>query len=159
MKNEASKKATNYSFSFSLFIGFFISLVLLTGPEVLADNLTIRLNKPYAPNPHAADLGRFSAVPVGLFTGTAKYSILLHEFKTQNLSVPIVLEYSSNGLIVDKISSWVGFDWTLHAGGVINRYRKGNVDKPGTRPPYPSNWSSMTIDQKKVFSGHASRFK
>lgn len=151
MKNEVSKKATNYSFSFSLFIGFFISLVLLTGPEVLADNLTIRLNKPYAPNPHAADLGRFSAVPVGLFTGTAKYSILLHEFKTQNLSVPIVLEYSSNGLIVDKISSWVGFDWTLHAGGVINRYRKGNVDKPGTRPPYPSNWSSMTIDQKKFF--------
>lgn len=151
MKNEVSEKTINSRFSYNLFIGFFICLVLITGPEVFADNLTIRLNKPYAPNPNAADLGRFSAVPVGLFTGTANYSILLYEFKTTNLSVPLTLEYSSNGLIVDRISSWVGFDWTLNSGGVINRYRKGRVDRPGARPTYPSNWSSMTIEQKKNY--------
>jgi len=96
------------------------------------------------PSPSAAELGRFSAAKVGLYTGTAQYSIPIYEFKTPNLTLPITLDYSSNGLMVDKISSWVGFDWSLNVGGVINRFRKGKVDRPGARPAYPTDWYSWT---------------
>lgn len=102
------------------------------------------------PSPSAAELGRFSATKVGLYTGTAQYSIPIYEFKTPNLTLPIVLDYSSNGLVVDKIGSWVGFDWSLNVGGVINRYGKGRVDKPGSRPAY-QNWNYLTEIQKKSF--------
>jgi len=152
MKKEISGKTSKRKNNFFITRKLLFFLIGLNTLNLTAsDGLNLRLNKLYAPAPSAADLGRFSAVQVGLFTGTAKYSIPIYEFRTSNLTVPISLEYSSNGLIVDKIASWVGFDWTLNAGGVINRYRKGKVDKPGTRPTYPSNWSSMTISQKKVY--------
>lgn len=141
----------------ALFCHFFILFSGLNLTNVTAgDGLNLRLNKLYSPAPNAADLGRFSAVQVGMFTGTAKYSIPLYEFKTPNLTLPITLEYASNGLVVDKISSWVGFDWTLNVGGVINRYRKGKVDRPGQRPPYLTNtdginWYSMTLTEKAEY--------
>ena len=103
------------------------------------------------PSPGAAELGRFSAAKVGLYTGTAQYSIPIYEFKTPNLSLPVTLDYSSNGLMVDKIASWVGFDWSLSVGGVINRFRKGKVDKPGSRPAYPTNWNSWTATDRYNF--------
>ena len=132
---------------------FYNLLIFFSGLNILnafaGDGLNLRLNKLYAPAPNAADLGQFSAMQVGLFTGTAKYSIPVYEFKTSNLTVPISLEYSSNGLVVDKVASWVGFDWTLNVGGVINRYRKGKVDRPGARPTnLLLNWNSMTLSDK-----------
>ena len=103
------------------------------------------------PSPNASEMGRFSAMPVGLFTGTAQYNIPIFEFKTPNITLPITLDYSSNGLIVDKIASWVGFDWSLNAGGVINRYRKKNVDKPGIRPSFPTNFETWSASVKLAF--------
>ncbi len=79
-------------------------------------------------SPNAAQLGAFGTVPVGLFTGTAQENIPIYEFKTKNLTLPITLNYSSNGLIVDKVASWVGFDWSLDAGGAITMTVKGYKD-------------------------------
>ena len=86
------------------------------------------LPKIVPPSPNSSELGRYGAVPVGLFTGTVQMNIPLFELKTNNLSVPISLSYSSNGLKVDKIATWVGFDWSLAAGGVITRNAKGDPD-------------------------------
>jgi len=80
------------------------------------------------PSPNAAEIGRFGAIPVGLFTGTAQYDIPIYELKNSNLSVPISLKYSSNGFVVDKLASTVGYDWSLNAGGVINCYVNGLPD-------------------------------
>jgi len=49
------------------------------------------------------------------------------------------LTYSSNGLIVDKSSSWVGFDWALQVGGVITRTYFGFPDSPSNRLAYPED--------------------
>ncbi|MFO8165327.1 MAG: hypothetical protein R6T98_12465 [Desulfatiglandales bacterium] len=49
------------------------------------------------------------------------------------LTLPITLNYSSNGLKVDKIASWVGFDWSLSAGGIITRNVAGVPDNPNSR--------------------------
>ncbi len=102
--------------------------------------------KDVIPNsPNASELGRFGTVPVGLFTGTIQQNIPIYEFKTKSLSVPITLNYSSNGLMVDKIASWVGFDWSLDAGGVINRSVRGRYDEPSRRVPLPSNFEDPTF--------------
>lgn len=102
------------------------------------------------PSPGAADLGKAAAVEVGMFTGTAQFSVQLYTFKTPEFTIPLTLNYSSNGLKVDEMSSWVGHGWTLNVGGVISRYKKGLVDKPGFRPAFP-NWQGMTDVQKYDF--------
>jgi YD repeat-containing protein len=98
------------------------------------------------PSPHAAELGRFGAVSVGLYTGTVQHSIPIFELKNEHLSLPISLNYSSNGFMVDKLASWVGYDWSLNAGGIITRYRKGKTDIPGSRPY--SSWGSLSTSEK-----------
>jgi YD repeat-containing protein len=75
---------------------------------------------PVIASPNAAEIGRFGAVPVGLFTGTIQHDVPVYEFGNANVSVPISLRYSSNGFTVDKIASTVGYDWSLDAGGVIS---------------------------------------
>jgi len=85
-------------------------------------------DKVIAPAPNAAEIGRFGAVPVGLFTGSMQYEVPIYELKNSNLSLPISLKYSSNGFQVDKVASTVGYDWSLNAGGVINCYGKGHLD-------------------------------
>jgi len=91
-----------------------------------------------APSPNAAELGKYGMVPVGMFSGTAQYSVPLYEFKTQNLSLPVTLNYSTNGLVVDQVSSWVGHSWSLSAGGVITRSARGLPDIFDYRIPYPT---------------------
>ena len=86
--------------------------------------------KDIVPNsPNSAQSGVYGSVPVGLFTGTMQENINIYELKTKNLSLPVTLSYNSNGLIVDKVASWVGFDWNLDAGGVITTTAKGARDQ------------------------------
>lgn len=72
------------------------------------------------PSPSAYELGKYGQTPVGLFSGTIAPSIPLYEFHTRNLSVPITLNYSSNGIKVDELGSTVGLGWSLIVGGVIS---------------------------------------
>nr|NQU89970.1 RHS repeat protein [Bacteroidota bacterium] len=80
------------------------------------------------PSPTASELGKYGQIPVGMFTGTPNIDIPLYSFKTKNLSVPISLSYSSNGIKVDQVASWVGLGWSLNAGGVITRTVRGQPD-------------------------------
>jgi hypothetical protein len=89
--------------------------------------------------PNAAELGSFGRTPVGLFTGTNQVSIPIAELKSRHLSYPISLNYSSNGLKVDKISSRVGFDWTISIEGVIIRVIKCQPDDISAFGEYPVN--------------------
>lgn len=81
------------------------------------------------PSPTAYELGKYGQIPIGMFTGTPNISIPLYEYKTKNLSVPISLSYSSNGIKVDQIETNVGQSWSLNAGGVITRIVRGKPDE------------------------------
>lgn len=104
-------------------------LVLLLLAILFVPNLhgaepeTTTLNEldPLPPSPNAASLGVFGDVDVGLYTGAVQYGIPIYTFKTRHLEIPISLNYSSSGLKVDQIASWVGLGWSLNAGGVITR--------------------------------------
>ncbi len=81
------------------------------------------------PSPNTASIGKYGDIPIGFFTGSPQVSIPLFEYTTSNLSVPISIRYSSNGVRVDEYSSHVGMGWDLSAGGVITRRVNDDPDE------------------------------
>ena len=106
-------------------------------------------DKAVVASPNASEIGRFGAVPVGLFTGTMQTDVPIYELGNSNISVPISLKYSSNGFTVDKVSSTVGYDWSLDAGGVINHYVRGDVGGRGF-DSYTHNVRDYTTQASKT---------
>ncbi|MDD5152374.1 MAG: hypothetical protein PHC28_18175, partial [Flavobacterium sp.] len=93
------------------------------------------------PPPNSASLGLYGQVPLNQFTGNANISIPLMEIKSNSLSLPISLSYSSDGVKVDQYESNVGVGWVLNAGGVVIRqvydYQdnyNGRLQKPNVSP-------------------------
>jgi len=84
------------------------------------------------PSPTAYELGKYGQIPVGEFTGTVNTSVPLYTYKTRNLSVPLSLSYSSNGIKVDQKETNVGLGWSLNAGGVITRIIRDEPDELST---------------------------
>ncbi len=81
------------------------------------------------PSPTAYELGKYGQNQIGLFSGAAQLNIPLYTYRAGNLSVPISLGYSSNGIQVDQVSSNVGLGWSLNAGGVITRVIRDEPDE------------------------------
>lgn len=117
---------------------FIVTLALLSCLFAYADQDPIARHD-YVPNvippsPTAAELGRYGQIPVGMFTGTPQISIPLYTMTSRQLSIPVSLYYSSNGIKVDQVASWVGLGWSLNAGGVITRIIRGQEDEKTTFP-------------------------
>jgi hypothetical protein len=101
------------------------------------------------PSPEATALGKYGDLPVGMFTGTPNFSIDLYKISTKHLSLPITLNYSSNGIKVDEVSSKVGMSWTLNCGGMISRtvYSQPDFYEIITAPgPPDQNFSNVNTD-------------
>lgn len=98
-----------------VFIFLFISTHLL----MTAQNVSLQNIVP--PSPEAAAFTKYGTYEVGPFTGRPDITIPIYEIKTRNFSVPISLSYDATGIRVDDISSWVGMNWSLLAGGMISR--------------------------------------
>lgn len=96
--------------------------------------------------PNAAEMTQYGKLEIGEFTGTMQHSIPLYEINYKGIRIPITLNYSSNGVNIDKYESSVGIDWSLNAGGVITRRIMDLSDEmasdnpetiPFPNPPYP----------------------
>jgi hypothetical protein len=109
----------------------FLTKLLAHAQTEVQDHVKIPLS------PNATSLGQYGTIPVGLFSGTAQYSIPLYTVKGRNLEVPITLNYRSNGIPLEEISSWVGAGWSIDGGGVITRDVRDKYDgdpNPGSIP-------------------------
>lgn len=91
------------------------------------------------PSPTAGALGKYGLNPVSLSTGTPNISVPIHQISYRGISVPISLSYSSNGLKVDEVASWVGHGWSLNAGGVVTRMIRDEADEERGSLPLPEN--------------------
>ena len=80
-------------------------------------------------SPEAADLGFVSNVPVDLYVGRIQTSIPLFNVDYCGFSVPVSLNYNSDGFTPNVQHGWVGQNWTLQTGGVITRVVKGEPDE------------------------------
>lgn len=81
------------------------------------------------PTPTAASLGRYGDIPVSYYTGRANVSIPIHTLSAGGVELPITLDYDGSGVQVNTLPSWTGHNWTLSAGGVIIRKKKGECDE------------------------------
>lgn len=108
----------------------------------------VALEKVLPPTPEAAGLGKYGNFPVGMFTGTPNVNIELYTLKNRNISIPLSLNYSSNGLKVDDMPTKAGMSWVFNAGGAITRTVYDKPDDTYTRaaaPPstdFPSHTST-----------------
>jgi hypothetical protein len=89
------------------------------------------------PSPEPAAMAKANNMDVSLSSGMANVSIPIHELKVGKNSLPVSLNYSSNGFKVDEIPSRAGNGWILNAGGVITRSVQGKPDEKSIRrgPP------------------------
>ncbi len=81
-----------------------------------------------SPSPTVSSLGEHLIHPVDYYTGIPKINIPLYEISTQNISIPIQLNYHASGIRVDQMASWVGLGWSLQSGGYISRIVRGLPD-------------------------------
>ncbi|MCS6973594.1 MAG: hypothetical protein N2044_05620 [Cyclobacteriaceae bacterium] len=119
------------------------------------------------PSPTAASLVSGITDDVDLYTGRLNVSLPLFNLVSRSLSVPVTLNYTSQGIRVNDIASWVGLGMSLQCGGIISRVMKGLPDEYiGKVNPKGikfdafgylntlskvnlSNFANMTISQKR----------
>lgn len=107
------------------------------------------------PAPNAAALGKYGGIDASLSSGMPNISIPIFSYQSSNLTLPMSLNYSSNGLRVDEIASRTGTSWNLNAGGVITRTVYGNIDESSERMAPPQGFparTKATLDYLKTFA-------
>ncbi|TGE26544.1 RHS repeat protein [Hymenobacter metallicola] len=102
-------------------------LFLLARLPVTAQS-TERLSVGTPPPPEAAALGKFSEIPVSLYSGVPSITIPIYEVQLRGLTLPISLNYHASGVRVTEIASSVGLGWALQAGGSISSTVLGKDD-------------------------------
>ncbi|ELR68610.1 hypothetical protein C900_00213 [Fulvivirga imtechensis AK7] len=81
------------------------------------------------PAPNVAAFQKFTDIPVSHYTGIPQISIPIYKIKMNQFELPITLDYHSSGIKVEEYSSWVGYGWSLSAGGAISRTVNGLPDE------------------------------
>ena len=84
--------------------------------------------------PTPSSISKFTQVPVSLSSGTIDVSLPIYTLKEKGLSIPITLRYDGGGVRPNQRSSWVGTNWSLHAGGVVTRVVNGIHDEINESP-------------------------
>lgn len=67
-------------------------------------------------------------LPINESTGRADVTIPLYTMNLDGLQIPISISYNTSGVKVDATASIVGLNWTLNAGGVVNKEIQGQED-------------------------------
>ncbi len=80
-------------------------------------------------SPEAYALGKYGEVDVNESTGSISPSIPLYTYQGGNISIPISLAYSGNGVKVDQRPTTTGINWNLIAGGAITRQVRDRPDE------------------------------
>jgi YD repeat-containing protein len=96
------------------------------------------------PSPEAAAIIKEGQLSVSMHNGAANMAIPIYTMKVGKFSLPISVNYSTNGFKVDEIPSRLGMGWSLNAGGVITRVVQGKPDDQATRrikPHYYYSWN------------------
>lgn len=117
--------------------------VLLTCFIVISSFFTATAQYGNLPNilsPDVAQLGKYGAYPVNLYTGTPNISIPLYNLSYKGLDLSMSINYDASGLIPNKDAGIVGLNWNLLAGGVVTRVVSETPDDKSIPGPsaYPA---------------------
>lgn len=123
----------------------FLLPLLAAGSWCLGQSGPVKLPQVIPPSPEASAIAKGGQLDVSMFTGAPSASIPMYEIKVRGVSVPIGLNYSSNGFKVDEIPSRTGLGWVLSAGGSVNRIVHGRPDDKAERSKPPSNPTELQL--------------
>ncbi|MFC4636475.1 hypothetical protein ACFO3O_21395 [Dokdonia ponticola] len=79
-------------------------------------------------NPQTASLGRYGNVPINNATGKMGFSVPIYNISVDGENMPVSLEYSYGGLILEAAPSLWGLGWNLNAYGSITKEVRGLPD-------------------------------
>jgi hypothetical protein len=83
-------------------------------------------------------------IPVNMYTGTPIISFPLWTLSDHDISIPISLSYSANGVKLEQSNGWYGLGWSLDAGGSIERQLRGLPDDyAGTGTDTRKGWNYL----------------
>ncbi len=82
-----------------------------------------------APSPSALEMIKAVNGGVNLYNGSQNTSIPLYNLQAYDITIPVSISSSNNGLKVNDIGSLVGQHWNLDAGGMISLVVKGLPDE------------------------------
>ncbi|HEX8577019.1 MAG TPA: hypothetical protein VF677_12065 [Flavobacterium sp.] len=111
-------------------------------------------------SPNSASLGTYGSIPVSLYSGTPNVTVPLYQIN-EGIPLDIVLQYDASGVRVNSIPGWVGQNWSLQAGGLIQRSVKGrsadefdvtrgNNDFNSMFPNF-NNWGADAVPFRQYF--------
>ena len=80
-------------------------------------------------SPQAWSFMKYRGDTPDLYTGTMSVSIPIYTYQDQDFTLPISLNYASNGYIPNVQAGDVGLGWALDAGGYITRTIRGVPDE------------------------------
>jgi hypothetical protein len=107
-----------------------VGLILFLSANINVLGQALPAATPIIPlSPNAAELNKYSSIPVNAMTGIPSISFPLYEINTGKIKVPISLSYHASGIKVNQRSTWVGLGWSLNAGGTISRAVRGDEDE------------------------------
>jgi hypothetical protein len=125
-----------------------ILLLLVTAAGIVVHTqdgpAQLKLPNILPPSPEAAAINRNGQLSASLISGGAQASIPLYEIKMRSLTIPVALNYASNGTRVDEIPSRVGLNWTLSPAGVVSRIVHGLPDDQTTRVAPPQGFPAYS---------------
>lgn len=137
------KTILKFFFSCATYAWFFLP-VHHANCQSETDNSQLKYVDVLPPSPAVSNLGAFNRPDVGLIAGTAQFSVPITNISLPGFSLPVSINYSSNGVKVDEIAARVGLGWQLEAGGAITRSVQGKGPDERTilkRPPTSSTTS------------------
>lgn len=71
----------------------------------------------------------YGGKPFDLHTGTIGVTIPIYTYEDRDFTLPISLNYASNGFRPNAQADIVGYDWHLDVGGIITREKRGLPDE------------------------------
>ncbi|MGX8707167.1 MAG: hypothetical protein ACSW72_00270 [Bacteroidales bacterium] len=104
-----------------------LSSFLVLSPPIYAQ-LSLGAN-PQPATPQAAQMTKYGEHNANLYTGRVSVTIPVGEYRDKDFSVPVVLEYSYNGMRPNEQAAEPGLGWTLSCGGMITREVVGCADE------------------------------
>jgi len=81
------------------------------------------------PTPSAMAMMQAVSAGVDLYNGAQSANIPLHTLQAYDITVPVSISTTNNGLLVDAIPGSAGQHWNINAGGQVTRTVKGLPDE------------------------------
>ncbi|MDB9836723.1 hypothetical protein OAC51_07450, partial [Flavobacteriaceae bacterium] len=124
-----TKNYTHYPFLWLYLIFLNCFIVWSQNNDIASAQINQIQNAAVPPSPEVAALGKHIETPINEFTGIPKIGIPLYTINQNRINHSISLSYHAQGVKVEEIASRVGMGWTLNAGGIVSRQKRGSPDE------------------------------